>query len=179
MTILIDADDVLEDLTKKWILYINEKYGTSVRYEDVTEWDMTKNYPTLTREQVYGAELEEELYDRLEPNPGAVETVKRLMDEGHEIYIVTSTPCRVIRAKFEKVILRYFPYLTWKNVIITSNKQMIRGDVLIDDGVHNLLGGDYKKILVTAPYNAGFNAEEHGMTRVKSWEEIYMEIQKR
>ena len=32
MTILIDADGVLEDLTQKWVVYLNEEYGTSVRY---------------------------------------------------------------------------------------------------------------------------------------------------
>ena len=34
--------------------------------------------------------------------------------------------------------------LTWDQVIVTSRKQLIRGDVLIDDGIHNLEGGQYK-----------------------------------
>ena len=176
MTILIDADGVLEDLTQKWVTYINKKYGTSVRYENVTEWDMTKSFPSLTREQVYGAELEEELYEQLDPYEGAVKYVKKLKDDGHIVYVVTTSPYQVIHAKIEKVILKYYPYLTWKDVIITSNKKMIKGDVLIDDGVHNLLGGEYQKILMTAPYNKEFNAEENGMIRVRNWEEIYKAI---
>lgn len=176
MTILTDADGVLEDLSQKWVAYLNEKYGTSVRYDDLSDWDMTKDFPTLTREQVYGTELDEELYARLEPYDGAVEYVKKLIDDGHVVFVVTTTPYQVIKVKFEKVIFRYFPFLTWKNVIITSDKHLIRGDVLIDDGVHNLLGGEYKKILMTAPYNKYFNAEENGMLRVNSWKEIYEAI---
>ena len=176
MMILIDADGVLEDLTQKWVIYINEKYGTSVKYEDVTEWDMTKSFPTLTREQIYGAELEEDLYERLEPYVNAVKYVKQLLDDGHIIYIVTSSPYQVIKCKIERVILKFFPFLSWENIIITSNKKMINGDVLIDDGIHNLLGGKYKKLLMSAPYNKKFNAEENGMVRVNNWVEIYEAI---
>lgn len=50
---------------------------------------------------------------------------------------------------------------------------MIKGDVLVDDGIHNLIGGDYRKILVDAPYNREFNEKEYGMVRVKIWKEIY------
>ena len=73
MRILIDADGVLENLSQEWVLYLDEKYGYSVKYEDLKEWDMTVAFPGLTREQVYGAELEEALYDRLKPMPGAPE----------------------------------------------------------------------------------------------------------
>ena len=54
---------------------------------------------------------------------------------------------------------------------MTRRKQLIRGDVLIDDGIHNLEGGAYKKILFTAPHNRHYDAEAHGMTRVNNWEE--------
>lgn len=178
MIILIDADGVLEDLTQKWVAYLNERYGTSVKYDNVTDWDMTKSFPTLTREQIYEIECEEKLWDRVEPYVGAVEYVKKLIDEGHTVYIVTVSPYQAIRHKTEKVLLKYFPYLSWNNVIITSNKQMIKGDVLIDDGVHNLIGGDYIKILMTAPYNKTFDAEGNGMIRVTNWEEIYKAISK-
>ncbi|MBR0086884.1 MAG: hypothetical protein IJL98_03995, partial [Lachnospiraceae bacterium] len=57
-------------------------------------------------------------------------------------------------------------------VIITFRKQLLQGDILIDDGIHNLEGGSYKKILVTAPYNEDYDAEGHGMIRVHSWKEI-------
>ena len=176
MVVLIDADGVLEDLSQKWVIWLNEIYGTSVRYEDLTEWDMTAAFPTLTREQVYRIDHDEDFYSRLEPIPGAVEAVKRLLDDGHVVYVVTTTPYQAVKAKLERAIFPYFPFLTWKNIIITCDKHLIRGDVLIDDGVHNLLGGDYRKILVTAPYNKDFDAEGNGMIRASSWEEIYQAV---
>ena len=44
--------------------------------------------------------------------------------------------------------------------------------IIIDDGIHNLEGGDYQKILFTAPYNRDYDAEANGMIRVHSWDEI-------
>lgn len=64
--------------------------------------------------------------------------------------------------------------LTWSDVIVTANKQIVQGDILIDDGLHNLVGGKYEKILMTAPHNKGFNQEEkYGIHRVNNWEEAY------
>ena len=52
LRILFDADDVAEDLIGNWVLAVNEKYGTAVTPEDVRDWDITKAFPTLTREQI-------------------------------------------------------------------------------------------------------------------------------
>ena len=88
-----------------------------------------------------------------------------------QIFSVTDVPGHVDE-KMREVLFRYFPFLSWDQVIITSRKQMIRGDVLIDDGIHNLEGGEYKKILFTAPYNRHYDAEANGMARVDSWDQI-------
>ena len=67
---------------------------------------------------------------------------------------------------------KYFPYIDWNHVIVTSNKAMIKGDILIDDGIHNLLGGDYFKILMSLPHNRYFDAEKNGMIRAGNWKEV-------
>lgn len=56
----------------------------------------------------------------------------------------------------DNVLFRYFPMFTWDDVIITAHKQLINGDVLVDDGVHNLVGGSYEKLLMDAPHNRKF-----------------------
>ena len=73
----------------------------------------------------------------------------------------------------EEVLFRYFPFIEWKDVIIASRKQMIRADILIDDGIHNHIDGDYLRLLYTAPHNREYDAEANGMIRVNGWEEIY------
>lgn len=176
MTILVDADGVLENLTSELPALLNEKYGTNVQFEKMREWGFSKVFPELTYEQIFSVELEETLYDRIRPIGDAPEYLKKLIDDGNAVYIVTNTPYEAISLKMKKVMEHFFPFLTWENFIIASHKQMIKGDVLIDDGIHNLLGGDYHKILFDAPYNRDYDAEANGMIRVSSWEEIYKVI---
>jgi len=171
MRILVDMDDVLEQLLVGWTKYLNARYGTDVKVSDITEWNVTKAFPTLTREQVYGAPLDDEMWDLVPPMPGADEAIRQLINEGHEIYVVTASDWQTLPAKMEKVLFRYFPYIGFDHVIITKNKHIIKGDILIDDGPHNLEGGEYRKILFTAPHNLTFDEGSVGAVRVNSWSE--------
>ena len=172
MIILIDMDDTIEQLLRAWLDGVNKRYGRDVRYEDIVSWDVSAPYPGLTREQVYAIPDEPGFWGTVEPIEGAAEAMRRFIDAGHEVYIVTATPYISVAEKMDDLLFRWFPFITWDHVIITSRKQLIRGDVLIDDGVHNLEGGDYAKILMTAPHNRGYDAEANGMIRVDSWAEI-------
>ena len=172
MTILVDMDDTIEQLLKAWINWINGKYGRSATLDDITDWNVQQPYPGLTRKQVYGVTYEPGFWKTVEPMPGAAEGLKHLIDAGHEVFIVTATPYEHMREKMTEVLFKYFPFLTWDQVIITSRKQMIRGDVLIDDGIHNLEGGNYTKIMFTAPHNRNYDAEANGMIRVRTWDEV-------
>ena len=69
-----------------------------------------------------------------------------------------------------------FPFLSKEQIIRENNKQKIFGDILIDDGVHNLIGGRYKKFLFNRPNNSEFNEKEYDITRVYSWKEVYERI---
>lgn len=174
LTILVDMDDTLENLCEVWVGYLNETYGTDVKLEDVTQWDMTKVFPTLNRNEIFDVLTEEALWERIEPLPGAVEYLKKLIDDGHKIVIVTSASPETVSLKLNKVLFKYFPYLTYKDVIITSQKQMVIGDVLVDDAPHNLENGNYLKLLFDASHNQTYDSKD--VVRVRNWEETYEAI---
>lgn len=177
MLILFDADDTVENLLEPWLAMLNERYGTAVTLDDIHAWDISEAFPTLRREQVYDVLAEDELWRRVTPIDGAQRVLQRLCDEGHELYMVTASDYRSCKAKIE-ALLEMFPFLDWEHVIVTSNKQLVRGDVLIDDGPHNLTGGSYRKLLFDRPYNRAFDETRYGITRVYSWEEIYSLLSK-
>ena len=171
MIILVDMDDTIEQLLKTWIARGNEKFGRNVKLDDVTVWNIAFPFPGIPKQEIYDLTYEPGFWSSIEPMPGAAEALKHFMDEGHEVYIVTSTEIEHVEEKMKGLLFRYFPVLDWGQVIITRRKQLIRGDVLIDDGIHNLEGGPYKKILFTAPHNRHYDAEANGMIRVYNWEE--------
>ena len=172
MRILVDMDDTIEMLIEELVKRTNRKYHQNVAAEDVKDWSIAPAFDGLTKQQILDTADEPDFWRSVKPVPGAAEALKHFMDEGHEVYIVTATEMRHVKDKMQDLLFRCFPFLSWKQVIITGNKQLIRGDVLIDDGIHNLEGGDYKKILFSAPYNRHYDAEANGMIRVSGWDEI-------
>ena len=172
MTILVDLDDTLEQLLAALVKRANERFHRNAAVDDVTDWSIVCAFPGITKQEILDFMREADFWEDVKPVPGAAEALKHFIDEGHEVYIVTATEFEHVKAKMEGVLFRYFPFLTWDRVIITSRKQMIRGDILIDDGVHNLEGGAYRKILFTAPYNRDYDAEGNGLIRVHNWDEI-------
>lgn len=178
MIILVDMDDTIEHLLCPWLNWLNKAYDKNVQESDVVSWDMQDAYPDLSVEQIFEPLDVPEFWDTVTPIEGAREALERFLSRGHKIYVVTSTPVGSVRPKMERVLFRYFPFFTFDDVIITSNKQLVRGDVLIDDGYHNMVGGTYKKILVDAPYNRKYDEREAGAVRVRNWAEIEAAIER-
>lgn len=121
----------------------------------------------------------EGFWERVKPLPKAYENICKLKYDGHRIFIVTaSDPIISIPMKLEKVLFRYFPFFSCNDVIITTQKQMIRGDVLVDDAPHNLENGNYKRILMNAPHNRFFYEKSIGAARACDWDTVYRLISK-
>lgn len=173
LTILVDMDDTLEDLCETWVEFLNEKHGTTVHKNDVCDWDLTNVFPELNEQQIFAPLFDEEMWKRVKPLPKAEENLRQLIVDGHRVVIVTASHPDTVAMKLNSVLFKYFPYLSVKDVIVTSQKQLIRGDVMIDDAPHNLEGGEYFGILVSASHNKNYNAEASGFVRADNWDEIY------
>ena len=178
-TILVDIDDVIENLCEAWIHWLNCEYLKNVNWEDVDDWDIAKFFPDLTREQVFDPLHHDEFWRCVKPKGDAIYYLKLLIDEGFDVYLCTTTDYRNVKPKFVSIIMQYFPYISWSKVIVTSKKQMIKADFLVDDGPHNLEGGDYIKILFDAGHNRKYDEASNGMLRFKVWDQIYSYIHKK
>lgn len=176
LTVLVDMDDTIEGLLQAWVDYLNKRHGTTVNKDDVTEWDVSLFFPGIPKTKVYEPLYEDDFWKTVKPFDTAAEYIQRLMNDGHKVLVVTTSDYRTLRSKMENVLFKYFPMFTWNDVIITAHKQLVKGDVLVDDGVHNLIGGSYEKLLMDAPHNRSFRAEESGITRVMNWSEAYSKI---
>lgn len=178
LTILIDMDDVLDNLLEAWVSELNDLYGMSVDPNDINDWDLSLFFKGISTRSLYMPLFWERFWEGVKPKEGAVEGVEKLLDDGHEVFVVTAAHPNTISTKLNKCLFKYFPCITRDEVIVTSHKQMIVGDVLIDDAPHNLIGGKYIGILFGAPHNAKYEAEKNGLIRANSWDEVYNIISK-
>lgn len=172
MTILVDLDHVLVNTGDAWVEVLNERHGTTVKYDDITEWDVSKFFPTLSHDEVYEPLVSGEVWSRVSPVRGARETLEKIIADGHEVYIATASSLETIGKKWNEVIQKYYPMIPYDHVIVAHRKQMIVADVLIDDAPFNLNGGKYFSILFDAPHNR--DDREH--TRAHDWDEVYRVI---
>ena len=78
--ILCDADDVIENLIDCWISAINQRYGTTVKPSEVTDWDVSLFFLTLTKEQVFAPIKEKDIWSNLERIPDCFEVLKEIND---------------------------------------------------------------------------------------------------
>ncbi len=53
ITILIDIDDTLIELLPAWCKWLNNLYSLNVKPGEVTDWNIAKFFPTLTKEQIF------------------------------------------------------------------------------------------------------------------------------
>lgn len=174
MVILVDCDDVLTNTCEVWVQACNQIYGTNFTLNDVKDWDMKTMYPDIPKSELLRPLLTEAFWTQVKPLDGAVKYLHKLIDDGHEVYICTSTDCRNIKWKIEYILKRYFSFFPIKNIIICNKKQLVKADILIDDNPSNLINGDYHGLLFYANHNLSFDVTHYqNMERVSNWTECY------
>jgi 5'-nucleotidase len=167
LRILVDLDGIVADFFGLLFREYEWETGESIDISQILSWDMAQyvQHPeTLNR--IF---FRPGFFTRLKPIPGALESLRALAGEGHELVIVSS-PCTPHSAA-EKVdwCKTHLPFLDQKNVWIGHKKHHVRGDVLIDDGPHNAVAyrSEHPEALLVSiayPYNEGapYNLRVHG-----------------
>ena len=175
MTILIDQDDVLAEYIKGVTKAYNDKYDADIPVEACTSWDLH----SIFGEEIETVMHEPELFRNLEPVEHAIEVFERLYKSNlFEMYIVTAAHPRSVEAKFEW-IKEHLPFFPEDRVIVCKRKYVIKGDVLLDDGMHNIeafLEKGGTSIVFDRPHN---RHQGQGIMRVKDWltfEKMVMEL---
>ena len=150
----IDLDDVLIDLLGAWVNWLNKKHNLNVTYNDITNWDITKFFPTLTKEEIFEPLNTPEFWNYVKPLPNTVTTLKSMFEDDRlTVKIITASSYKTLQMKFDNVLFSYFPFLSYKDVIVCYDKHLIDVDVLIDDCVSNFTNFRGIGILIDMPHN--------------------------
>lgn len=171
LVIGVDLDDVLWDFAPAWVKRYNEVFDDNVKPENIRSWNITQYLTKATPFMIFYLLEEKSFWKDIQPKEDSQDIMQELIDEGHKVYIVTSTSYKTLPYKFER-LFKLYPFIEENQVIIIKEKQMLDLDVLCDDYQNNLIGAQYSKLLFDAPYNEDFNEMEHGIHRVKDWRSI-------
>lgn len=175
-TMLCDVDGVILDLLTPWVDIVNKRYGTNVCVDDIVDYNLAKAFPMLEPHCIYDVLQEEELWLKAQPKPQVSLFLNELMCLGVDVRIVTATHWKNAAYKFEW-FQRYLPFISWDQFIISNDKSIINGDLLIDDNPQHILKTSCsKKLLFDAPYNRVLSGVPGGYIRVDDWSQVFSQV---
>ena len=160
--LLLDCDGVLSEFLDDFIKVCNSVLLTSYKRSDVTDWDIVKclNDPRLDDVLLHEVDHHDFVMN-LKPLDGAVAAVRALR-EIHDVIIVT--------APFERSKTWIPQRIEWlkkhfdispRNIIFTSRKELICGDVFVDDHPENVLAWSRRQRKSGFLMNANYNQASH------------------
>lgn len=177
--LMIDMDDVI--CIGGFIDLVNEYLNTTHDINNITNYYVQD---LMTEEEYEGFAkyfYNKNLYDYTVLSEDVVNVIKRLNDM-YDIYIVTAY---ILKGKTDNAgnhinnkynyLTKTFPFLDPHKFIFTSDKSVVRGDIVIDDRLSNLYPQYKTKLLFTSYHNKNITEEELnklGVIRVNNFKEI-------
>ena len=97
------------------------------------------------------------IFSEMDPMPGAIDGYNKLVEMGHDVYILSTAPWNNPSAWSDKLlwVKKYLGEVSYKRLILSHNKNLNKGDYLIDDRDKNGAGDWNEKLL-------RFGCDEHG-----------------
>lgn len=169
----VDIDNVICSTTQTVLDVYYENTGERLQLSDIKTYNIEDYVSEEYKEEFYRIFLDKRVWENVEILPNCAEIIKQLHNTGHDIYFVTATEPANIYKKFE-LLCCTFPFINVKErLIATQHKQMTKLDILIDDCVDNVIGGDYYGILFDYPWNHNFDdASDDKIYRVFDWAQV-------
>lgn len=170
MTILVDIDGVIFNTQETLLKQINETYETEYTIEDVTSYDwFNKKFNNNPWETLKS----ESFWFRVRANKQAIDYILKWKHEGHTIKFVTASSYHhALPYKIHKLLDYFNGEFDDKDVIICHDKNMVRGDLLIDDFLKNCNEFHEFSIVYAQPWNKDTN-----LIRTNDWAIIDKRVQ--
>jgi 5'-nucleotidase len=153
-TILIDVDGVVAQTHTEWLRRYNHDWNDHLTSEMITNWGIHEFVKPECGTKIYKYLSDPDLYDNVEPVPHALWGVNTLRSMQHRCVFLSAG----VHAGKRDFLFRHGFITTEKDLIIAQDKSLIMGQILIDDGVHNIQ--DFKQgtgVLFHAKHNEYFD----------------------
>jgi 5'(3')-deoxyribonucleotidase len=172
LKIAIDFDETLFPTLERVLEIYNKRHNVNIESSQITTYNLHDSFPSEIADEILEVFIEKDAYTYLQPYKGAVRAVKTLAEQGHEVYVATSTDVRNMEWK-EELLHKYFPFIPKKNLIRIHNKALLNVDVLVEDKLDNLKSIFADRICFNQPWNIDEDADYvYSIYRIHHWGEI-------
>lgn len=140
LTVLIDLDSTIYDLLTPWLEWYNRHYNDTLQLADIDRWSWNEICKPECGTKLYSFLNKKGLFTSLKSFPSVLESIEKV----HKWLGVKQVFCSTIIgitgcAEKLEIVKRDFPYLGKEALVLVGHdKSLIKGDILVDDGPHNL-----------------------------------------
>ena len=189
--VLVDMDNTIADFDGRALEILKERHPEiTVSRTDLTKFPFAANFPNEMKPEINALFQEQGFFRSFVPIAGAIDALKEIQaEEGIEVFLCTAPIARSCYCQQEKVewVRAHLDGSdgsasakrqrttdqgrTWvQRLVITSDKSLVRGDLLIDDApvakAENL-EPSWEHVWLTQPYNVSLS----GKRRIDGWQE--------
>jgi 5'(3')-deoxyribonucleotidase len=177
LTMYLDMDEVICDFLGKLLREYNMRYNKNIKIEDIKSWSLEQY---IGKEGI-GLFKQPLFFSDLEPIPNAIETIRCLIEEGREIFIISSPVNEYCVFDKYKWVKKHMPFFPIGNLVLVGNKKDLLiqlnvegNDILFDDCPAFLECFSGISICMDMPYNKEVKCNY----RVKNWDEFKVIVDK-
>lgn len=172
LRILVDMDDVCAKTTPKWLELYNREYNDDLTLDDLLCWSLHKYVKSKCSHNALKYFVTENFFQNLEEVVNCSKVLGRLHKQGHDIVLATATPVGAKAGHFDKLqwAKKHLPFLPTKNIITIHRKSLIRADILLDDGPHNI--EEFQGFGKTCVFDQPWNRQVKSDYRISNWLEF-------
>ena len=186
MITLVDIDNILNNFTETCLYLYNHDKGTSFNVSNILQYDITESLHITNKEEFRQNYLcNSTVVDYCRPLPEAPKYLEKITKLS-QVYLVTARDWTQL-TNIQAWVSKFYPFIKDNQIIRCQDKSMVRGDILIDDCLDNLVSFPGGKIVLDYPWNR-YSVEDYDMDiplvpdltnfifRTTDWKHIYQTI---
>ena len=180
--VLIDMDGVLCQYDEKMLQIAHTRYGLPLyTSEDIDSFHTEGIFPEEYHKRVDAIGDEEGFFESLEPFPGAIKAFHEIAALPDVRVFICTSPKSYYKNQFSAIeklawVSKFLGPKWTDKVIITRDKTLVSGDILIDD--KPTVNGAMKPVWTHVHYDRPYNRETKNLRIVSwnRWEEVLLPL---
>jgi 5'(3')-deoxyribonucleotidase len=169
MIIVTDVDGVLNNLMSVVLDIYNNQYKTSFILDDIKTYNLENCFDPEVAKRMKDIFNSPTIWKKVKPVAGAQECLEKLINKGHQVYLVTDN-CPDTYGEKVKWIKRFFPFVEASKIVCMKDKWLLRTDIMIEDCFQTLIAKPhYHRILIDHPWNREARDYAYDIHRCSNW----------
>jgi 5'(3')-deoxyribonucleotidase len=172
-TVLVDVDGTVARLHDEWYARYNQDYNDNLTEDKVISWSLHQYVKPECGKKIYDYLNDPTLYDNVKPYDDSQFVCRELKRRGYRLIFVTAgVPGAWPKLRW----LTKYKFLTSdvvdEDFVCAYDKNLIRGNMLIDDRDKNVIEYPGGGILLDRPWNLATKIQNDRIQRANSWQKV-------